>query len=308
MKNKAILGTFLLLITAFIWGSAFVAQSVGVGIVKPFTYNGIRCLLAGICLFPVTTIIDEVDIHKPHYIMPGYKRVLSELVSGVICGVVLFLASSIQQYGIAETTVGRAGFISVLYIIIVPLIQFLLKKPLPKFIFISIPIALVGMYFLCFTSAESGFGRGDLLVFVSSFLFAAHILVIDYFAPHMNGVKLSCIQFLTAGLLGVICMLIFDRPAFEDVKRAWLPIAYSGIMSGGVAYTLQVIAQKWTPASIASLVMSLEATFAVISGVIILKEIPTEREIIGCILMFAAIIIVQLDQFKKNGNEESAVR
>lgn len=298
MKNKAAFGNILLILTALIWGCAFVAQSVGMDYVGPFTFNGTRCIIGGIVLIIANIVFDAIK--KKH---GTYKKLSSsekkELIKGgIICGIIIFFASTIQQFGIAQTTVGKAGFISVLYILIVPFFGLLLKQKLPKMIWICCFLALAGLYLLCMNESFS-LSKGDFTVLISAIAFAIHILAIDHFAPKVDCVKLSCIQFLVGGGICVICMFIFEKPDIRSIINAWLPILYAGALSGGVGYTLQTVAQKWTKPSVASLLMSLESVFAVLAGAVILQQIPTLREISGCILMFASIIIIQLPEKKK---------
>ncbi len=295
MKNKSALGNILLVLTALIWGCAFVAQSVGMEYVEPFTFNGTRCIIGGITLIIANLVFDAVKKKNGTYkkIEGNEKKEL--IKGGLICGVVLFAASTIQQIGISQTTVGKAGFISVLYILIVPFLGLLLRQKLPKMIWFCCALALAGLYLLCMTESFS-MSAGDLTVLISAVTYAVHILAVGYFAPKVDCVKLSCLQFLVAGVISVAFMFIFEEPDVNALLDAWLPLVYAGALSGGVGYTLQTVAQKWTKPSVASLIMSLESVFAVIAGAVILFEIPTLRELSGCFLMFAAIIIIQLPE------------
>lgn len=302
MKNKSLLGSALLALTAFIWGCAFVAQSVGMDYVSPLVFNGTRCILAGIVLLPVTYFFELSSKKNGTYKEETPEEKKSLIKGGAVCGTVLFFASTIQQYGISMTTVGKAGFISVLYIIIVPFLGLFLKQKLPKKIWPCSLIALIGMYFLCMSESFS-VSSGDLVVFISAAAYAVHILCVDHYAPKVSScIKLSCVQFIFTGTISLIFMLIFEKPDISGILAAWLPLAYAGILSGAGGYTLQMIAQKWTPPSVASLLMSLESVFAVLAGAVILGQIPTLREFFGCVLMFAAIIIVQLPQKNKVKN------
>jgi len=300
MKNKSMLGNILLTLTALIWGCAFVAQSVGMEYVEPITFNGIRCIIGGIVLIIANIVFDNLKKKNGTYRKLEKSEQKELIKGGIICGIIIFFASTIQQIGISQTTVGKAGFISVLYILIVPFIGLLLKQKLPKMIWICCALAVAGLYLLCMNESLS-MSNGDLIVLLSAVAYAVHILAIGHFAPKVDCVKLSCIQFLVCGAISVVVMLIFEKPDFSAILSAWLPILYAGALSGGVGYTLQTVAQKWTKPSVASLLMSLESVFAVLAGAIILHQVPTLREAAGCILMFISIIIIQLPEKKKGG-------
>lgn len=300
MKNKTMLGNVLLILTAFIWGCAFVAQSVGMEYVEPFTFNGTRCIIGGIVLVVANIAFDAVKKKKGTYVKPSEYEKKELIKGGLVCGIIIFAASTIQQFGIAQTTVGKAGFISVLYILIVPFFGLLLKQKLPKMIWPCCGLALCGLYLLCMNESFS-LSKGDLTVFISAIAYAVHILAVDHFAPKVDCVKLSCLQFLVAGAISVVFMFVFEKPELDKILDAWLPILYAGALSGGVGYTLQTVAQKWTKPSVASLLMSFESVFAVLAGAVILQQIPSLREISGCLFMFASIIIIQMPEKKKDG-------
>lgn len=278
----------LLLVAAVIWGVAFVAQSVGMDYVQPFTFNGVRNLLGALVLLPVI------------YGMSGKKEVAGEKkesktlwIGGIMCGMCLCVASSLQQIGIQYTTAGKAGFLTAMYIIIVPVIGLFLKKKCSPFVGVSIVLATVGLYFL---SIKEGFQieKGDIYVILCAVVFSIHILVIDYYAPKCNGVKLACIQFLVCGVLCSVIALVVEEPSLGGILAAWLPIMYAGVMSCGVAYTLQIIAQKGMNPTVASLILSLESVISVLAGWLLLHQTLSAREMIGCVIMFAAIILAQL--------------
>ena len=214
-------------------------------------------------------------------------------LGGILCGICLCVASSLQQIGIQYTTAGKAGFLTAMYIIIVPVLGIFVGKKLNPSVGISILMATVGLYLL---SIKDGFniGNGDIYVILCAIVFAVHIMVIDYFSPKCNGVKLSCIQFLVCGILCMIVALIFEKPQLDQILDAWLPIAYAGIMSCGVAYTLQIIGQKNMNPTVASLILSLESVISVLAGWVILHQALSARELVGCVIMFAAIILAQL--------------
>ena len=289
--------TFLLLLTAFIWGVAFVAQSVGMDYVGPLTFNASRFIIGAIFLIPCITFLDKLKEKENQAACknipaaPQNKKVL--ITGGICCGIAIAAASALQQYGIAYTTVGKAGFITALYIVIVPILGIFLKRKPRLIIWFSVLLALVGLYFLCMTDSLS-FSKGDTLVLLCAFVFSLHIMIIDHFSPMVDGVRMSCIQFAVAGVLCGIPALIFEHPTFSSLIAAWAPILYAGILSCGVAYTLQIVAQKNYDPTVASLLLSLESVFSVLAGWVILHQALSPREIFGCVLVFIAIILVQL--------------
>lgn len=305
MKNKTWLGNFLLLLAAIIWGCAYIAQSKGMDYIGPITFNSIRCLIAGIVPIPFCIVKDKLNIKNSDKESKNDKSIL--IKGGLCCGIVLSFASMSQQIGISKTTVGKAGFLSVMYIFIVPFIQILFHKKLPKGIWISISVAIIGMYFLCINEGFT-IETGDLVCLLASFFYAIHILVISYFAPKTDTLKLSSVQFLCSFLFNSILMFIFENPSIKDILAAWFPLLYAGAISGGVAYTLQIIGQKYADPSIASLILSLESVISAIAGVIFLNQIPTIRQTIGCVLMFAAIILVQLLNKSKREKAEQEIK
>ena len=289
--------SLLLLLTATIWGVAFVAQSVSMDYIGAFTFNAVRCLIGSLTLLPVIWLLDKKrPVEEKKKISSSSDR-RTLIIGGICCGVLLCLASNFQQFGIKYTTVGKAGFITACYIIIVPIIGIFLKKKCSPFIWIAVILSLSGLYLLCLTPGE-GFavGKGELLVLICAFLFSLHILVIDHFSPLTDGVKMSCIQFLVAGILSGIPALLFENPTLTGLFAAKIPILYAGIMSCGVAYTLQIVGQKNMNPTIASLILSLESCISVIAGWLILGQSLSGREILGCVLMFVAIILAQLPQ------------
>lgn len=287
--------SLLLLLTATIWGIAFVAQSVSMDYIGGFTFNSIRSLIGSLTLLPVILLLSKPksaeEKNRPQ--TSSNQKIL--ITGGICCGIILCLASNFQQFGIKYTTVGKAGFITACYIVIVPIIGLFLGKKCSKFIWAAVAMALIGLYLLCITDGFS-IGKGDLLVLVCAFLFSIHILVIDHFSPKADGVKLSCIQFLTCGILSAIPALILEHPQVSSILAAWQPILYAGVMSCGVAYTLQVIGQKNMNPTVASLILSMESCISVLAGWIILGQQLSAKEILGCVIMFAAIILAQLPQ------------
>lgn len=289
MNKNSIKGNIILMLTAFIWGTAFVAQSVGMDYVGPFTFITSRYIIGGIFLIPCIFLLDKINRNNNKN--KSNKKTL--YIGGCLCGIVLFIASSFQQIGIQYTTVGKSGFITALYIIIVPVLGLLFKKKVQKRVWFSVIIALIGLYLLCIKE-NFEISRGDFLILMCAVCFSIHILVIDKFSPLVDGVRMSCIQFFVAGILGIIPMFIFENPELANLIQAYSPILYAGVMSSGVAYTLQIIGQKYTSPVMATLIMSLESVFAALSGWLILGEILSVKELIGCVLVFAGIIIAQL--------------
>ena len=289
MKKIQYRNIILLFLTAFIWGSGFVAQSSGSNYAQPFTFGFVRCILGALVLFVFIKITDR---RKPQgKDLSDDKKTL--IVGGISCGVVLCIAMSLQQIGIEHTTVGKGGFITALYIILVPILGIFLKKRVGIQVWSSVALAAVGLYFLCITESVS-IQTGDLYMLVCAIFFSVHILVIDYFSPKVDGVKMSCLQFFVCAILSGIMMLIFETPDVQSLLAGWFPILYAGVLSCGIAYTLQIVGQKGADPTIASLILSTEAVVSVLLGFLILHEKLTLRELLGCILMFGAIILAQL--------------
>lgn len=281
----------LLLLTATIWGTSFVAQSVGMDYVEPFTFNGIRSIMGGLVLLPFIYVNDRrTNKNKDE---KGDKKLW--LIGGIICGIVLCAASNIQQIGIKYTSVGKAGFITAMYIVIVPLIYIFIKKKFKWLTFISIPIAVAGLYMLCINEQMS-FSRGEFLILICSVLFAIHIIIIDYLSPRTDGVKIACVQFFVCGVISLIIMCFIEHPDINAIFNVWKPLCYTGILSCGVAYTLQIIGQKGVDPTAASLILSLESVISVLSGWLILHEELSLKEIVGCLFMAVAIVLVQIPQ------------
>ena len=285
--------TFLLILTSFIWGVAFVAQSVGMEHVGPWTFTASRSVIGALFLIPVIAFLDK---GKPKEARPKNTKTL--LIGGICCGIALTVASMFQQYGILYTTVGKAGFITALYIVLVPILGIFFKRKPRLIVWFSVLLALVGLYFLCMTDSLR-FSRGDTLVLLSALVFSCHILIIDHFSPMVDGVRMSCIQFAVIAIVCGIPALIFEQPTLSSLISAWAPILYAGMLSSGVGYTLQIVAQKNYDPTVASLIMSLESVFSVLAGWVILKQALSARELLGCVLMFTAIILVQLPERKK---------
>ena len=301
----------MLMLTAFIWGSSFVAQKSGMDLIGPLAFNGIRTLIGGIVLIPAIMFLKNWKVKKALQAGETAAEVSEEgrkkenrllIIGGICCGIALLVASNLQQIGIFYTTAGKAGFITALYVVLVPICGLFIGKKVRPVIWLCVLASAVGLYLLCMP-AEGGFGhinKGDLLIMLCALCFTGHILVIDYFSPKVDGVKLSCIQFFVAGILSIILMfpldpaLGFDLPSFSTLIDSWLPVLYAGVLSCGVAYTLQIVAQADTDPTVASMILCLESVFAVIAGMIILGESMSLREIAGCLIMFAAIVVSQL--------------
>lgn len=304
MKKLQFGKMFMLFLTATIWGTAFVAQSVGMDYVEPFTFTFVRNIIGGLVLIPCIWFLRKLKSREmdsdglvSKNAGEGIKFPVTkvELTGGICCGIALFLASNLQQIGIVYTTVGKAGFITALYVVIVPIIGLFFKKRVSILVWICVALSVVGLYLLCMTEGAFALGFGDLLVLLCAVIFSVHILIIDYFSPKGDGVVISCIQFFVCGLLSGIVMLFVENPQIENILIAWMPILYAGVFSSGVAYTLQVVAQKDMNPTIASLILCMESVVAVIAAWIILHEAMTTRELIGCGLMFVAIVMANLD-------------
>lgn len=289
--NKRPVSTLMATVAALIWGFAFVAQSKGLEVLDTFTLSAIRSIIGSVVLIPLIKYLD----HKN-----GKKGINKKLVwGGILCGTILFMACNLQQMGLAVSTVGKTGFITALYIIIVPVIKSFTGKKSSLLIFISVLLAAVGMYFLCIKETFT-LTRGDILLLLCATSFAAHILAVDHFAPLVDCIRFSAIQFFVCGVLSVIAMLLFEEPSVSDIWAARLPILYIGVLSSGVAYTLQVLAQKHTDPTIASLVFSLESVFGLLGGYLILHQKLSGRELLGCALVFTAVVLSQLPTKERN--------
>ena len=315
VKTHKLRNTFFLFLTAMIWGAAFVAQSVSMDYIGPFTFICLRSVIGGLFLIPVIIVLDGIrkksqnesaDVVNSENILhieTEEKQRLSwknkQLIEGgIVCGIFLFFANCFQQTGIQYTTVGKAGFITTFYIIIVPLIGLFFKKYCGILTWIGVVIALAGLYFLCITQKLT-IQRGDALILCCSVLYAGQILAIDHYNPFVDGVKMSCIQVLPGGILGAVFMLLFENPSIAMILSAAGPILYTGIMSTGVGYTLQIVGQKGLNPTVAALILSLESVFSALSGYVFLHQVLTTRELIGCVLMFIAIVLAQLPDIRR---------
>lgn len=311
MNKIQVRNSLLLLLTATIWGVAFVAQSVGMDYVGPFTFNMVRSLIGGIVLIPCIFLLGRLNSPAKHMQKENAKTgILNDgaskaderktlLKGGICCGILFSLATNIQQIGIQYTTVGRAGFITACYIVIVPILGMLFfHKKSRALIWGAVALALVGLYLLCMTD-DFGIGKGDVLVLICSVLFSLHILAIDHFSPKVDGVKMSCIQFFVCAVLSAVPAFLTETIQISGLLAAWAPILYAGVLSCGVAYTLQIIGQKNMNPTVASLILSLESCISVLAGWVILGQKLTAREMLGCVLMFGAIVLAQLPEKRR---------
>ncbi len=292
MKHNFIRQNVFPVLAALIWGMAFVAQSVGADRVGPFTFNAARAFIG--FLFLLVICIALRIKNKPSYDKKYYRDLL---IGGLCCGIALTLAINLQQKGLETTTSGKAGFITALYIVLVPIFGIFLKKRAPRMIWLSVVLAVAGLYFLSI-SEEFSITMGDFYMLLCAFCFTGHILVIDHFTDKVNGIELSCMQFLFCALLSALGMAATETPVWADIVSCAVPLLYVGILSSGVGYTLQILAQKDSNPTVVSLLMSLESVFATVFGALILHEAMSGREFFGCGLMLVAVVLAQLPASK----------
>ncbi len=306
--NKKMWGSnALLLVVACIWGFAFVAQKVGNEYIGPFTFNGIRFLLGSISLLPLIfafSFLSKRKNQKPNNHekveltdIDKHKSSKYVIMAGLICGAILFTGASLQQIGLMYTTAGKAAFVTGMYIVLVPIFGLFLKKRVGLFAAIGAVVAILGLFFLCI-GEEFTISKGDWLQLVGAVFWALHILVIDHFSKRVDALKLSSLQFAVCGILSLIVAVATEAISMSAILQAATPILYGGLGSVGIAYTLQVVAQKHANPSHAAIIMSTESLFAVIGGALILNEVLLERQILGCILMLAGMLLSQLQSFK----------
>ncbi len=300
-KNQdKIKGSAFLFFASLIWGLTFVAQSVGMDYIGPFTFNAVRFWLGGLVLLPVIFLFRREP--KKAFAHESNCKIVTKRenlwLGGVLCGILIFAATALQQIGLKSTTVGKAGFLTALYVVLVPIIGLFLKKRAGLFLWIGVSFAMAGLYFM---SMDSHFtlDKGDIPVLLCALIFSFHILVIDYFSPLVDGVKLSCIQFFVAAVLSTIAMFVFEKPDLSAIYAARIPLLYTGFLACGVAYTFQILGQRTTPPAVASVVFGLEAVFAAFFGWLILHEQLTMRETVGAILVFTAVLLSQLSTIQK---------
>ncbi len=302
MNKTKLKGNLLLLLAAFVWGVSFIAQSKGVELISPVAFIGIRTMLGAIVLIPVILIIDAGKKKKGAPVLGWTKELLS---SGIICGILLYIATILQTEGMIYTSPGKSGFITALYMIIVPFFSLFSGKKPGMAVWFSVALAVAGLYLMCIDSSLS-VNYGDVLTLICAFIFSCHILIIDRISSKVDGVKLSFLQFFVCGALGLIYMFLFEEPQLKPILNCWVSIGYAGIFSCGVGYTLQIVGQKYTDPTSASILMSLESVFATLSTVVLVAlgwnltgGQLSLKEISGCALMFAATLLVQLPDKKK---------
>ena len=293
MENRKLLGNILLLITTAIWGTAFAFQRMGMDSIEPSTFNAARMFLAAVAVTPLIALgrkkdkTDAVEFRK------------NTIIGGILCGLCLAAATIFQQVGMVQTSAGKAGFITAMYMLLVPVINLILfKRKSPVVVWIAVVIGIAGMYLLCINEGFS-LSKGDALVSVCALVFSFHIICTDHYVQNANPVGMAVIQFYVAALVSGIVAAFTETPSWNDVSNAIIPILYCGLASGAIGYTLQIVAQKFTDPAVASLLMSLEAVFAVIGGTLILGEKMSVREAIGCMVMFIAVILAQIPAKKK---------
>ncbi len=295
-KNQKAFGTLLLLITAVIWGMAFAFQRAGMEWIEPATFQAVRLALASLTVWIVSFIMDR---RKAHSSDPRMQEELvrprkETLIGGICCGTFLAAANYFQQLGLVYTTAGKTGFITALYIILVPIIGFLLfRKKTGRQIWLAVLIGVLGLYLLCMTDSLR-LTRGDTMVCICAVLFSGHILCCNHFAGRGDAVRMSAVQLLVAALISAVIAVLTEEPTWGKVVSAAVPILYCGIVSAGMGYTFQMVGQKYTDPAVASLLMSLESVFAVLGGAVLLHERMSTRELLGCLVMFVAIILVQI--------------
>ena len=292
MKNR-MLGTIYLVIAVLIWGSTFVAQSVGMDKIGPFTFQACRCVLAVLFLIPMIGLFEVHDLGN--FIHKWLQKDL--WIAGSLCGLSLFAAASLQQVSLVSTDAGRAGFLTALYVIFVPILALLWGKRLQVNVVISIALSVAGLYLLSGVGI-SDMQRGDMMLLGSAFCFAIQITLIEKFGSHVDGLRLNCIQCFVTAVLSGIFMIIAETPQMADILTCWLPISYAGVLSMGVAYSLQVLGQQRLESTPATIIMSTEGVVAAICGWLILQETMSTKEVLGCGLVFAAVVISQIT-FKK---------
>lgn len=291
MKQIPFKNSIFLFVAACIWGVAFVAQSVAAGFVEPFTFNAVRCTLGGFILIPVLFFFHKQEKTDIGQSAPLFHK--KTLIGGILCGICLFIGSSLQQFGIEITSAGKAGFVTALYIVLVPLAGLFFHKKTGFLTWCSVILAVIGLYLLCITNGFS-ITKGDFYLLLCAIGFTAHILVVDYFVQDANGVVLSMIQFFVCGILSTLFMFLFETPKLPLILDAKVPILYAGIMSCGVAYTFQILGQKNMNPTVATLILSLESVVSVLAGFVILNQKLTLRELTGCVFMFIAVALTAL--------------
>ena len=304
MNKHQVRQSCLLFLAAFIWGVAFVAQSNAMAYVEPFTFMAVRNYIGSFVLVIYLLILKGMGAPAREPAKEAYGRKTPKwmlklgidryhLLGGMICGTFLCIAGNLQQIGIQYTSVGKTGFLTAVYIILVPILGIFLKKKAGIRVWLGVAIALAGLYLLCVTEKFT-IVPADFMLLGCALLFAMQILAVDFFIDRVDGVKLSCIQFFTCAVLSTIGMVIFEHPSIPAMLQAWLPILYAGVLSSGVAYTLQVVVQRDMNPTVSSMILSLESVFSALAGWVLLKQVLSTKELLGCGLVFVAIILAQL--------------
>ena len=287
MKKRTLQGNLILMLTAVIWGVSFVSQRVGMEYIKPNTFNGIRTILGALILVPFVLFRDKTGKSRPC----DTKKLV---IGGVVCGALLCAAGTLQTWGMVYTTSGKSGFITAMYMVFVPIIGLFAGKKIRAVTVLGVALAVAGTYMLSIGGTDFVINKGDVITLACAFIFSFHIMTIDRLSREVDCVKLACLQFFVCGTINIILMFLFEHPDWELVRSCAVPIVYSGVMSCGVAYTLQIVGQQYAEPTAASIILSLESVFAALAGWAVLHEMLTLGELFGCALMFAAIIIVQL--------------
>ena len=290
MNRRKLRGSLMLLLTALVWGMGFVAQSAGMDYIGPFTFLAARSFLGCLVLLPVMALTSrKIPGEKP---VPGERRTL--ILGGILCGTALFVASGLQQMGIQETTAGKAGFLTAMYIVLVPVFGLFLGRKGSAQLWVSMAIAVVGLYLLCMKDGFGSIQSSDWLLLLCAVLFSFQIMAVDHFSPQMDGVRLSLVEFFVVSVESTVAALLFEQPAMAEFVTFAGPILYCGIMSSGVAYTLQILGQRDLNPAVASLIMCLESVFSALGGWLLLHQNLSFRESSGCVLLFAAVVLAQL--------------
>lgn len=306
MNRQLYKGIFMLLLTAMIWGTAFVAQSVGMQAVEGFTFSSLRTLLGALVLLPVVLLRRRAAGKGPGPDRAAFQKALR---AGALLGLVFCAATNTQQFAFNDASPGKIAFITALYIFFVPLLGLLFKKKVPPFTWPCVALALVGLYLLSVPPGDfGGINKGEFLSLLSALFFALHIVLVDRFAADADGITLSCVQFAVSGLLSTVLMLLFESPSLPAIRQAAVPILYAGAVSCGLAYTFQILGQRYVRAAFASLLLCMESVFAVLASAILLHETMTGRETAGCVLMFLAIFLSQLYEALESRKRPEAPR
>ena len=293
--KKQLQGSLLLVLATLIWGSTFVAQSTGMDHIGPFTFQAVRCFLAVIGLAPLCLIADRFKKDGKNFFSRWKDKNLWR--AGILCGIPLFLGCNLQQMGLVDTDAGKSAFLTAMYIVIVPVLGIFLKRKPSKMIFVCVALAVAGLYCLSCVGVTR-VNTGDLLLLGCAFAFAVQIIMVEFFGLNVDALRLNMIQALVCALLSSVLMFSFEAPTWQAIGDAWLPLAYAGFLSMGIAYFLQILGQKDLELSVASILLSMESVFAAVFGALLLRETMTAWEWLGCFLMFSALILSQV-KFKK---------